>query len=145
MFRTADALGMEKIYLCGITPLPIDELGRPRQAFVKVSLGAERSVPWERSQSSQGVLKDLHARGYTIFALEQDAHSLPYYKVKLSSSELGRSVLVVGSEVKGLPALLLRQADMILEIPMVGKKESLNAAVAFGIVGFALRYQRDYE
>lgn len=141
MFRTADALGVKKIYLCGITPLPVDELGRPRQQFVKVSLGAEKSVAWESRGSILAVIGDLKAKGYAIFALEQSARSVPYYKLKLSSSEFARSVLAVGNEVKGLPASTLRQADMILEIPMAGKKESLNVAVAFGIVAFALRYQ----
>lgn len=140
VFRTADALGIEKVYLCGITPMPVDELRRPRQQFIKVSLGAEQSVAWEKVKNAHTLLKDLKAKGHTIFALEQNTHSLPYHELKLSSLEFERSVLVVGNEVKGLPASVLRHADTILEIPMAGRKESLNAAVAFGIVAFALRY-----
>jgi tRNA G18 (ribose-2'-O)-methylase SpoU len=140
IFRTADALGIEKIHLCGITPLPVDSLGRPRQAFTKVSLGSESSVAWEARRSLSLLIKTLKAAGHTILALEQHKDSVPYYRVKLSPSEFARTVLVVGNEVKGLPVSALRQADTILEIPMVGKKESLNAAVAFGIAAFALRY-----
>lgn len=142
MFRTADALGAEKVYLCGITPVPVDELGKPRPQFVKVSLGAERSVAWESIGSISLLLKTLKTKGHGIFALEQSRRSIPYHELELSSLEFARSVLVAGNEVKGLPASVLRQADAIIEIPMAGKKESLNVSVAFGIMGFALKYQR---
>lgn len=138
IFRTADAAGIEKIYLCGITPAPVDRFGHPRQDFIKVSLGAEKSVPWEKISSAQALLKKLKKAGYTIFAIEQDTRAIPYYRMKPKGtfSRESKLALVVGSEVKGLPAAILNQADTILEIPMRGKKESLNVGVAFGIVVF---------
>ena len=144
IFRTADAAGIKKIYLCGITPAPFDEFGRPRQQFIKVSLGAEKSVPWEKVKSTTRLIDKIKnspaGRGYKIFAVEQSKKSIPYYKVKLSKSNLEKVVLVVGSEIKGLPSFVLKRADKILEIPMRGKKESLNVAVAFGIITFSLLY-----
>jgi len=151
IFRTADAAGVEKIYLCGITPAPIDEFSRPRLQLTKVSLGAEKYVKWEKigstsspqaAQATLRLLKSLKKQGYKIFAIEQNKKSIPYYKVKIFSNRLRsrpRVALVLGNEIKGLPPSILKRADKILEIPMYGKKESLNVAVAFGIVVFHLR------
>ncbi|MBI4119638.1 MAG: TrmH family RNA methyltransferase, partial [Parcubacteria group bacterium] len=77
--------------------------------------------------------------GYKIFAVEQDRKSVPYYKLKSKNLKLKAVALVLGNEVRGLPKSILKRADKILEIPMYGKKESLNVAVAFGVVVFNLR------
>ncbi len=156
IFRTADALGIEKIYLCGITPKPIDEFGRPRPQFAKVSLGAEKYIQWEYYRSAVKFIDKLKKsptdKKYKIFAIEQGQKSVPYHKVRLSALQVENSALILGSETKGLPPPILKQADKILEIPMRGKiirqaghprcagqgKESLNVAVAFGIVAFHL-------
>lgn len=146
IFRTADAAGVEKIYLCGITPAPIDTFNRPRQQLIKVSLGAERYVKWEKVKSATKLidkLKNPPAGGdYKIFAVEQSKKSIPYYKLKTGNAMTRHSArkvaLVLGNEIKGLPASILKRADKILEIPMRGEKESLNVAVAFGIVVFHL-------
>ena len=138
IFRTADAAGIKKIYLCGITPAPFDEFGRLRQQLTKVSLGAEKSVAWEKAGSAIRLIDKL--KGYKIFAIEQSKKSIPYYKVKISKASLEKTALVVGNEIKGLPPSILKRADKILEIPMKGKKESLNVAVAFGIISFSLIY-----
>ncbi len=138
IFRTADAVGAEKIFLCGITPSPIDRFKAVRADFAKVALGAERSLAWESAKTTTAVVKHLKKDGYEIFALEQSRRSLPYYRVRLKDN--ARVAIIVGNEVKGLPASVLRNADRILEIPMMGKKESLNVAVAFGIVAFGLRF-----
>lgn len=136
IFRTADAAGIEKLYLCGFTPSPIDELSRPRQPLVKVSLGAEKFVLWEKAKSTLTLLKKLKKEGYEIWAIEQSPKSISYQTVKIGKNKIA---LVVGHEVKGLPQNILDLADKILEIPMAGKKESLNVSVAFGIVVFALK------
>ena len=138
IFRTADAVGIKKIYLCGITPAPLDRFGNPRNDFAKVSLGAERSVSWEKTVSPTPLIKVLRAGGYKIFAVEQHKHSLPYYEVKTGVRQ--KAALVVGNEVKGLSTSIVKRADAILEIPMRGKKESLNVSVAFGIAAYRLRY-----
>ena len=142
IFRTADAVGIEKIYLCGITPKPVDEFGRPRPQLTKVSLGAEKYVEWEYCKLAMRLIDKLKRDGYKIFCVEQNKKSIPYYKIKIKSTSINRSkqkiVLVLGNEVKGLSQSILKKADKILEIPMNGKKESLNVSVAFGIVAFHL-------
>ena len=138
IFRTADAAGCEKIYLCGITPSPIDAFGRPRQQLTKVSLGAEKYVRWEKIESTTQIIDKLKKSDYKIFAIEQNKKSTPYYKISKSYILNHKCALVLGDEIKGLPASILKCADKILEISMKGKKESLNVAVAFGIVVFQL-------
>ena len=137
IFRTADAAGVSKIYLCGITPKPIDEFCRPREQLTKVSLGAEKYVEWEHCKSAARLIDELRADKYEIFAVEQSKKSIPYYKVK-SKNKNAKIALILGSEIKGLPSSILKHADEILEIPMKGKKESLNVSVAFGIIAFNL-------
>lgn len=137
IFRTADAAGCEKIYLCGITPSPVDVFGKPRPQMTKVSLAAEKYVKWEKVKAKGKLISDLKKSGYKIFAIEQNKKSMPYYKLKIKNLKQ-KTALILGNEIKGLSASILKQADKILEIPMRGKKESLNVAVAFGIVVFHL-------
>ena len=136
IFRTADAAGVKKIYLCGYTPSPKDKFGKHRAQLTKVSLGAERSVKWEKINATSVLIKKLKKDGYKIFAVEQNKKSVPYYKIPKSYILNSKFCLVMGNEVKGLPKTILKLADKILEIPMKGKKESLNVSVAFGIVAF---------
>jgi 23S rRNA (guanosine2251-2'-O)-methyltransferase len=138
IFRTADAAGVEKIYLCGITPSPLDRFKEVRPDFAKVALGAEKYIGWESIKKTATAIRQLKKEGYQIFALEQSKRSMPYYRA-ITDNE-SRVALVVGNEVKGLPASILRAADRILEIPMMGKKESLNVSVAFGVAVFGFRF-----
>lgn len=140
IFRTADALGVEKIYLAGYTPAPIDEFLQPHPPVAKVSLGAEKSVAWEKAEDILVLLRDLKKRGFYIYALEQDPRSVAYYTVKPNAAKLKSLALILGEELRGVPKEVLNQADTILEIPMRGEKESLNVSVAFGIAAFALEY-----
>jgi tRNA G18 (ribose-2'-O)-methylase SpoU len=145
IFRTADAAGVKKIYLCGITPAPVDRFGKIRPQLAKVSLGAEHYVKWDASaRSARATLKlleSLKKDEFKIFAIEQSKKSIPYYKLNVKCDKR-HVALVLGSEVRGLPKSIFECADKILEIPMVGKKESLNVAVAFGIVAFHLIYKK---
>ncbi|PIP66984.1 MAG: RNA methyltransferase [Parcubacteria group bacterium CG_4_9_14_0_2_um_filter_41_8] len=136
IFRTADALGIEKLYLCGITPSPVDRFGRKNSALHKVSLGAEEYIPWEHATSITELLDKLKHEGYAILALEQHKDSTALESVKLKKSK--KYALVVGNEVEGLPQDILKRADEIVEIPMLGKKESLNVSVAFGVAVYQL-------
>jgi tRNA G18 (ribose-2'-O)-methylase SpoU len=142
IFRTADAAGLKKLYLCGITPAPLDKFNRPRPPLVKVSLGAEKYLDWDNDcrspRATSNLIKNLKAAGYRIFAIEQAKNSVPFSRVELSKKEAEKICLVVGHEVRGLPRFILDRADKIIEIPMRGKKESLNVAVAFGIVAFSV-------
>lgn len=139
IFRTADAVGVERIYLGGITPEPEDRLGRPRQKVTKVSLGAENTIPWEKTASVLRLLAKLKKGGYTVVALEQDKRSVPYDTLDARKFATGKIALVIGNEVDGVDKKVLDRCDVIAEIPMAGKKESLNVAVAFGIMAFQLR------
>ena len=145
IFRTADAAGVAKIYLTGITPAPTDRLGKYRPQLAKVSLGAEKSVPWEKAGSATRLMKTLKHDGYKIFAIEQSKKSIPYFKLPKSYILNPKFCLVLGNEVGGLPKSILKSADKTLEIPMFGRKESLNVSVAFGIVVYALAlgYNKD--
>jgi len=134
IFRTSDALGVNKIYLCGCTPTPVDRFGRNRKDLAKVALGAEKDIAWEYVKDTAEILKKLEKEKYQIIAVEQADNSIDYKKVKPSD----QTALVMGEEVNGIPKELLKLADVIAEIPMNGKKESLNVSVAFGIAGYQI-------
>ncbi|MEK7146642.1 MAG: TrmH family RNA methyltransferase [Patescibacteria group bacterium] len=142
VFRTADAVGVEKIYLCGITSSPLDRFGKLRPQLAKVSLGAEKSVKWEKVKATSALINKLKEEGYKIFAVEQAENSIPYYKTNLLTSDVNKLVLVMGNEVRGLPPAILKKADKVLEIPMKGRKESLNVSVAFAVIAYFLRFGR---
>ena len=138
IFRTADGAGIEKIYLTGYTPTPTDKFGKLRSQMVKVALGAEESVPWEYFYSATFLIDRLKKVGFKIIAVEQSRNSISYSQIKLSPNQLEKIVLIMGNEVQGLSPAILKRADKILEIPMFGRKESLNVSVAFGIVVYGL-------
>ncbi len=146
IFRTADAAGISKIYLCGYTPIPLtDKEIRLHQDFggrskiAKTALGAEKSVAWEHYPRIGKLLKELKQKGVSVVALEQAKQSKNIFSARGGSAFGGKSIaLIVGNEVCGLPPSVLKRADSIVEIPMYGKKESLNVSVAFGIAAYAL-------
>jgi tRNA G18 (ribose-2'-O)-methylase SpoU len=129
IFRTADALGVTKIYISGYTPTPLDRFGRPRADIAKTALGAEKVIPWEQVSDPKKLLKKLRTQKYHIIGIEQSPNSVDYKKVKTPK----HSVFVVGNEVSGLEGALLSLCDVVAEIPMRGEKESLNVSVAFGV------------
>lgn len=135
IFRTADAADVSKIYICGITPSPVDRLGKPRKDFEKVSLGAEKNVSWEYVPQTGRLLKRLKEEGVFIVGLEQASNSVSLNKLKTRFPV----ALVLGNEVDGIPQRILKLCDIVAEIPMAGRKESLNVSVAFGIAIFSLR------
>lgn len=129
MFRTADGFGVAKIYLCGIT-------GTPDQHGVqKVALGAERSVPWEKTGQTWATLERLRREGFSLVGLEKCAGSIPLSRFKPRFP----LALVVGNEIRGLTPALRRRLDAVVSIPMSGLKESFNVAVACGVALYALR------
>ncbi len=134
IFRTADAVGISKIYLTGYTPRPTDKFGRIQKDISKVALGAETWISWEYKKSLLLLIKTLKKQGYTIVALEQDKNSIDYRKVKLPD----KFAVVLGREVLGLDKKTLKECDIIAQIPMHGKKESLNVSVACGVALFRM-------
>ncbi|MEI6280655.1 MAG: TrmH family RNA methyltransferase [bacterium] len=134
MFRTADAAGIDKIYLTGYTPTPLDRFGRKRGDMAKSALGAEEFVPWEQKKSISSLLSNLKKDGFYIIGIEQDKKSIDYKSVKLKE----KNAFLVGEEVAGISKSNLTKCDVIAEIPMRGKKESLNVSVALGIALFRI-------
>jgi len=134
MFRTADAAGIDKIYLTGTSPTPLDRFGRKRRDIAKSALGAEEFVVWEYKKSILPLLTKLKKEGFNIIAVEQDPKSVDYRKVQLKN----KNAFIVGTEVTGIPKNILKKCDIIAEIPMKGKKESLNVSVALGVALFRI-------
>ncbi|MFA6098995.1 MAG: RNA methyltransferase [Patescibacteria group bacterium] len=126
IFRTADAAGIDKLYLTGITPAP------PHPKIEKVSLGAEQFIPYEKHRQTSRLLKKLKLGGYQIIALEQSRRSISYFQYRPHFP----LALIIGNEVTGLPDSILKLCHKVIEIPMHGRKESLNVAIATGIVIF---------
>jgi 23S rRNA (guanosine2251-2'-O)-methyltransferase len=127
-FRTGDACGMEKLYLCGITGHP------PKRAIAKTALGAETSVPWEHAWEAAPVLEGLRERGYEIAAVETTVHA-----VDLFDWQPRFPVCVVfGHEVEGIRPEISGLCDTHVRIPMLGVKHSLNVATAGGVVLYEL-------
>lgn len=132
VFRTADAAGVAKIFLSGYTPSPVDRFGRPQAAIAKTALGAETFVAWEYEKNPYRVISNCRAEGWYVVGVEQDKRSIDYRKLKLKQPTL----FVLGNEVRGMSPALRKRCDELVEIPMRGKKESLNVSVAAGIVLF---------
>lgn len=129
IFRTADALAVDKIFLGGICGQP------PHPKIAKTALGAEENIPWEHHWQIWRMIDNLKKQKVSIIALEQTNKSLPYIQFKPKFP----LALVIGNEVKGISPSVLKRADQIIHLPMLGKKESLNVAVAFGVAGYYIR------
>jgi len=140
IFRSSDGAGVEKVYLVGPTPTPVDRFGRPQPEIVKTSLGACDSVEWEHIgdtgsesiQESISLINTLKDDGFTIVAVEQAPHSVSLYDFTVPE----KVVYIMGAEVEGVHQELIDVCDLVLEIPMKGIKESLNVSVTAGIVLF---------
>lgn len=134
IFRTADGVGIDKVYLVGTTPRPTDRFGRVQKDIAKSALGAETWIPWEYRDNLKSLIKELKKDGFLIVAIEQDKDSIDYRKVKIK----GKTAFILGAEVDGLDKKILKDCDIIAEIPMKGKKESLNVSVACGVALFGI-------
>ena len=134
IFRTAETAGVNEIYLTGYTPTPIDKFGKNRKDLAKTALGAEKTIPWKKFIKVGEAIKKLKKENYFIIAIEQAKNSLDYKKVKPKQ----KTAFMVGNEVRGLDKKVLSKCDVIAEIPMKGKKESLNVSVATGVTLFRI-------
>lgn len=140
LFRTADGAGVKKVFLTGYTPSPFDVFGGLRSEFQKTALGAEKEIAWEQHKNIGMLLRRLKKEKIFVVSLEQSSRSISYknffarYGKKLKS--FSGVALIVGNEVRGLSPAVLKKSDAIIEIPMRGRKESLNVSVAAGIALF---------
>lgn len=133
IFRTADAAGVGKLYLCGMSGTP------PRPEIRKAALGAEEVVAWEYFKHTREALLQLKSAGYFLLALESAPSSVDYrcavYQFPLA--------LVVGHEFTGIKPETLALCDATVSLPMRGVKVSLNVAVAFGVAAYAIANRRE--
>jgi 23S rRNA (guanosine2251-2'-O)-methyltransferase len=133
VFRTSDALLIERVILCGITATP------PNKDIHKTALDAEKSVPWEYFKETEAAVQQLKECGYHVFAVEQVENSilLPDF----SPEKDQKLALVFGNEVKGVQQLVVDLCDGAIEIPQYGTKHSFNISVSAGIVLWDLVYK----
>ncbi len=126
VFRTADAFLVEKIILCGITPVP------PHREIHKAALGATESVDWIYEKNISDALQNLKEKNFKIIGIEQTSNSEIITDYQINTKE--KYALVLGNEVDGLSDEALPLYDTFLEIPQLGTKHSLNVSVCGGIV-----------
>ena len=145
IFRTADAAGVSKIYLCGYTPLPqpITTNSQPttfpkyKPTYDKISktaLGAEHTVPWEHHQQTWRLIKKLKRNQIQVIALEQAEGAISLFDFK----PVWPLALIVGNEVTGISQSILKRVEKIVTIPQYGHKESLNVSIAVGIALYSI-------
>lgn len=125
-FRTADATGCAKLYLCGMTSYP------PNPRIDKTALGAVESVPWEYFKTTTDAIKKLKSAGIPVFSVEIASGSVNYKDIEYPNPV----ALVFGHEVNGVGQPVLSLSDKIVQIPMNGIKNSLNVATVAGIMMF---------
>jgi tRNA G18 (ribose-2'-O)-methylase SpoU len=145
ILRTADATGVEFVYACGTTPYP-QTSNDPRPAHIassnhraiaKTALGAEFTIPVKYLSSVDAAVSEAQNDGFKIIVIEQTETALNLFSYNPSSAGLA---IVMGNEVDGVGLAITAAADQVLELPMQGKKESLNVAVATAIVLYHMRY-----
>ena len=132
IFRTSDAIGVSRIFLCGISGKP------PHHKISKTALGAEETIPFEYVRQTSRLIDRLKKDKVQIISLEQDKKSVSYDKFK----PVFPLALILGNEVKGVSKKILQKSDKVIDLPMAGKKESLNVSVSFGIAGYYLNQFR---
>ena len=130
MFRTADGAGVDKIFLVGYTPTPIDRFGRPQSEIAKTSLGACDEIPWEKLGTSREVVEHLQGEGFIVAAVELTEGSVPLKDFSVPK----KVAYLLGNEVTGVEEETMSLCDVVVSLPMLGSKESLNVATTAGIV-----------
>jgi tRNA G18 (ribose-2'-O)-methylase SpoU len=133
IFRTSDSAGVTSLHLCGMTPTP------QNLKVSKTALGAEFSLPWAYYPNSLEIIQEKALQGYQILALEGGEEAIPMQEAILTLSNQP-VLLIIGSEVSGLDPKILSMCHAVVSIPMLGFKDSLNVAVAYGIAIYFLRY-----
>ena len=136
-FRTSDAFGLEKIYLCGITVTP------PHKEILKTAIGASESVAWEYSETTLETVLKLKKAGFLVVAIEQVDQRTWLQDFPMDFGK--KYALVFGNEVDGVSEEILPHLDACIEIPQMGTKHSLNISVCVGIVVWDFFKKIKYE
>ncbi len=146
LLRTADGLGVTKVYLTGYTPYPKQKnderlphvADKVHKQIQKTALGAETTVSWVHQADIFDVFKQLRAKNYKIAALEQTGESTDLTRWSLAP----KVALIIGRETQGIEPEILKACDITLEIPMYGKKESFNVVQAAAMALFYTRFTK---
>ena len=139
IFRTSDGAGVHKIYCCGISPDPDNSRVR------KTALGAEETIPWEKSSNGLVTAEKLKLHGSILWALEDLPGAVPLFQVNLPT-QYSSIILVVGNEITGVDPGIIDICNKVITIPMVGVKSSYNVAIAFSIaISFLFYRQNDSQ
>lgn len=135
MFRLADAIGVKKIYLCGVTETP------PNPRIKKASINTTEWVAWEYKEDAILAIESLRNEvpGIQIVAVEQDKKSIPYEEIEYNLP----IAFLVGNETAGASKEVLEKCDQIAEIPMFGVNKSLNVIISLGIVSYGALQKLD--
>ena len=133
IIRSADGFNIRHVYLCGITPTP------ENPKVNKTSLGAEKTVSWSYSPNSLLTVRRLITEGFILYGLETGKESRPIHDIELAQDQENEHiVLILGNEVTGIDPEIRSLCNQLLYIPMMGKKQSFNVTIAFGIAAFYL-------
>ena len=132
IFRTSDSVGAEKLILGGYTPYP------PMEKLIKTSLGALDYVSWDHKENEELIkfLTEFKNDGGKVYSVEQNEASVCYTDIDLTWE---KSIYIFGNEISGVRKEILDISDHIIEIPMYGKKNSLNVSVTVGIISYEAR------
>ena len=130
VFRTCDAMAVEKLYLCGITAKP------PHREIQKTAIGATESVNWEYMEDAISIIHRYKKEGYTIISVEQTSNSIALGNYNWKNEKV---LLVFGNEVDGVQQKIIDLSDFSIEIPQWGTKHSFNITVSAGIVLWDLK------
>ena len=130
VFRICDAMGTEKLYLCGITAKP------PHREIRKTAIGASESVEWEYEKNALKIIKKYKKLKYLIVAIEQTSNSISLENFNYDG---GRILLILGNEISGVSQNLINNSDISIEIPQWGTKHSLNISIAAGIAIWTIK------
>ncbi|MBO4250466.1 MAG: RNA methyltransferase [Paludibacteraceae bacterium] len=137
VFRTADAMRIERVVLCGICSCP------PNQEIHKTALGAEESVEWQYYKETREAVQALQAEGFTVYAVEQAHDSVTLEAISQlvesrKSKDKSRLAVIFGHEVFGVQQEVIDLCQGCIEIPQYGTKHSMNVSVTAGIVIYRL-------
>ena len=102
------------------------------RSIIKVSLGAEKTVSWEYIKNLDDLIEELNHNNVDVVAVEQSKKSIDYKDFKIKKT----TAFIFGNEVDGISQEVLKKINKIIEIPMLGNKESLNISVSVGVVLF---------
>jgi len=131
ILRTADGAGSKEVLLCGITPTP------EHKKVHKTALSAEEYVNWKYFKNTEDAIKYSKEQGYTVYSVEQDANSVDINQIELPLN----CAFLFGNEITGVAPSIKAMSDFIIELPMIGKKNSLNVATCVGIITYYTKLQ----